>query len=145
MTTPTPTGSAPDQPSAQTGEGGGLIARLEAAGVGSRELDAAVWAAVNGYELFEHDGAGWRYRMHATDIMRHERTGYISPYTTSLDAALSLAERVGFGDCFDIQIRPGTARVQRFDGLMGVWRTTEDCATAPLALCAAILKATGDR
>lgn len=71
-----------------------LIERVEKAEAGSRELDAAVWAAANGYELFEHDGAGWRYRMSPDDIMRHERTGYISPYTTSLDAALALAERV---------------------------------------------------
>ena len=71
-----------------------LIAKLEGAEVGSRELDAHVWASVNGYELFEHDGAGWRYRMHPDDIMRHERTSYISPVTTSLDAALALAERV---------------------------------------------------
>lgn len=71
-----------------------LIERLEAAEAGSRELDAHVWAGVNGYELFEHDGAGWRYRMSSGDIMRHERTSYISPLTTSLDAALALAERV---------------------------------------------------
>lgn len=71
-----------------------LIEKLEGAEVGSRELDAHVWASVNGYELFEHDGAGWRYRMHPDDIMRHERTSYISPVTTSLDAALALAERV---------------------------------------------------
>lgn len=80
-----------------------LIARLEAAEAGSRELDAAVWAASNGYELFEHDGAGWRYRMKPDDIMRHERTGYISPYTTSLDAALALAERVLPGWAWNIE------------------------------------------
>lgn len=71
-----------------------LIARLEAAEVGSRELDAEIWAASVGYVLVSFDGAGWLYKMHPNDMQRHERTGYIPPYTTSLDAALVLAERV---------------------------------------------------
>ena len=116
-----------------------LIARLEAAEAGSRELDAAVWAASNGYELFEHDGAGWRYRMKPDDIMRHERTGYISSYTTSLDAALALAERV-VGDrewMVEVKDRP-LGRVHR--ACLGIVGPVY-ASTPALALCIAILKA----
>lgn len=112
----------------------GLLARLEAAESGGGELDCRIEKAVG--LAVALDGAG---RAVAGDGTRYR----VPAYTTSLDAALALAERLGFGDCFDIQMRPRTARVQRFDGAMDVWRTTEDCATAPLALCAALLRATG--
>ena len=118
-----------------------LLQSLPEAGEGSRDLDAKVWAAVNGYELFEHDGAGWRYRMHPADIMRHERTGYISPFTTSLDAALALAERVlpglgwgavqGSGEQAKANVMPADAD----HGFVGT------ANTVPLAICIAILKA----
>lgn len=126
-----------------------LIARLEAAEAGSRELDAAVWAASNGYELFEHDGAGWRYRMRPDDIMRHERTSYISPYTTSLDAALALAERVLPGGNWCVARDAGASETARFrawvqseeDRQANPLGLSSDAApTAPLALCISILR-----
>ena len=122
-----------------------LIQKLEGAEVGSRELDAHVWASVNGYELFEHDGAGWRYRMHPDDIMRHERTSYISPVTTSLDAALALAERlwphvmwrVGH-DPDDGSFKAQLVTAQKPGDPPAVHT---NAATPALTLCAAILRA----
>lgn len=121
-----------------------LIEKLEGAEVGSRELDAYVWASVNGYELFEHDGAGWRYRMRPDDIMRHERTSYISPVTTSLDAALALAERV-LDQRGPININiclAGSAQVVIDSvGPCGPVMAQVVARTPALALCAAILRA----
>lgn len=49
-----------------------LIEKLEGAEVGSRELDCAIWTATGGWDGVDHPPA----------------------FTTSLDAALALAERV---------------------------------------------------
>lgn len=119
-----------------------LIALLEAAEAGSRELDAAVWAASNGYELFEHDGAGWRYRMKPDDIMRHERTGYISPYTTSIDAALALAERVlpGWRKFVEV-VGDGRGSACVFLAHEAIDRPWFHAPTPALALCISILRA----
>lgn len=123
-----------------------LIARLEAAEVGSRELDAHVWAAANDYELLRFDGAGWLYKMHADDIQRHERTMYISSVTTSLDAALALAERVlpvfGWEIHYD-EVSGGIfAWVGERMAIYGLERGHRGYANTPaLALCIAILRA----
>ncbi|MBB4799710.1 hypothetical protein HNP32_003470 [Brevundimonas bullata] len=119
-----------------------LIARLEAAEVGSRELDAVVWAATNGYELVRFDGAGWLYKMHAEDIQRHERTGFIPGFSQSIDAALALADRIipgwwielrRYSDGWYVKVAPHSSK--EADALQGFQKP------AAIALCIAILKA----
>lgn len=85
-----------------------LISRLEAAEVGSDDLDCEMHDAATGEENFVHG---------------------IYSYTTSLDAALALAERV-------------------FGAEEAVWMLREvlvdfssDIKRLPVALCIAILKA----
>ncbi|WP_341020975.1 hypothetical protein [Brevundimonas diminuta] len=76
-----------------------LIARLEAAEVGSRELDAHVEVAARAFEAAktglsrEH----WAKWVVSRDFwVEDEHTAYQpTPVTTSLDAALALAERLG--------------------------------------------------
>lgn len=130
MTTPTPTGSAPDQTA--------LVERLEAAEVGSRELDAAVCMETTHPYGFDHD-----YEINAF------------PVTTSLDAALSLAERVlpGWwwtaGKCgltCHASVGPDRAFIaepdlSKYDA--GFHADIPNPSTPALALCAAILRATG--
>lgn len=122
-----------------------LPTRLEGAAAGSRELDAEVWACVTGYELFEHDGAGWRYRMKSDDIMRHRRTGHIEPVTTSIDAAVALAERVlgeaARWECGWNSFEKAWATAYSPTTFLGHSSRSQ---TPALALCAAILRAKGD-
>ena len=123
----------------------GLIERLEAGGEGSRELDAeiAVWSAYRGAvcivdareeSIFRHQ-PGWC--RDANDI------SILAPnYTTSLDAALALAERV----------LPDLTKINVWTYVRGKHHhceieTDEDefdalnASTPALALCIAILKA----
>ena len=116
-----------------------LIARLEAAEGADRALDREIGLRIDGwYETV--DSHGECLMVNGDRFPDHPGSEYPS-FTESLDAALALAERKGFGDCFDIQIRPGTARVSRFADGRAVWMVTPDCATPALALCIAILKA----
>lgn len=100
-----------------------LIARLEAAEAGSRELDWAVGAA-----LF----TGVR--------------GCAAPNaTTSLDAALALAERVlGRDQEYEITTLYNIARVtlnMNHDDVSGPFYGSNECCVVPLAICAATLRA----
>lgn len=106
--------------------GSELVVRVEGAEVGSRELDRAIWNALE----FNHSG----------------EPSHAPTYTTSLDAALALAERVlpGVRVVIDSACKetgkPAAGFVfgqdgERINGVMN------DGATLPLALCAAILKA----
>lgn len=118
-----------------------LIARLEAAEVGSRELDAVVYDQL--FPRLTRDGkavAGFpgRWPFHPGSAHDEEVT-YV---TTSLDAALSLAERVlpgwpCWGVATDIPGRIGAvlAKSNRDEGVTGYAPTP-----AP-ALCIAILRA----
>ena len=85
-----------------------LIARLESAGEGSRELDAALWLRLyrpeytGGVKALEmrgwYDGRG--HMILETDNGEEVADDLgIGSYTTSLDAALALADRLlpGFG------------------------------------------------
>jgi len=98
-----------------------LLARLEVAEAGSLELDVAIWDAMGGWSV-AHPPA----------------------VTTSLDAALALAERVLPG-CRCMVERDfdgnGWAMVQR-SGTFNAERVMTDGNTPALALCAAVLKAT---
>ncbi len=79
-----------------------LIARLEAAEAGSRELDAEIWLRFNrpeytgGVKALEmrgwHDGRG-HLILETDDGEEVADELYIGSATTSLDAALALAER----------------------------------------------------
>ncbi len=92
-----------------------LIARLEAAEAGSRELDDAVWFFSTGEKpCYPFEDETDPHVRHGTFEWVH-----LPRVTTNIDAALSLAERV-----------------------MGhrEWRL-EKAETYPLALCIAILKA----
>lgn len=103
-----------------------LIATLEKAGAGSRELDEKVAVATThpyGVDAIDWDG--------------------FPAYTTSLDAALALAERVHPGFHAALYTSDGGKSRQamitvpsRTDGPF-----TATAATIPLALCIAILKA----
>ena len=117
-----------------------LVARLEAASVGSRELDALIWPL--------HPGFKRQSGQHYTDeaLEREWRQIAAPDYTTSLDAALALAERVLPGvrvvtdsACKETG-RPAAGFVfsQQGEKINGVMN---DGATVALALCASILKA----
>lgn len=133
-----------------------LIARLEAAEVGSRELDALVWAIlrpekikVTGWNKPYSDESG---RTQVEFFLPPKRTRTVTgrlgfphaePVTTSMDAALALAERVriapytgpisltiaGSGQAYIDHIDPCGLGIQAFG------------KTPALALCIAILKA----
>lgn len=111
-----------------------LIERLEKAGEGSRELDVAVYAHVEGI----------------AETLAELRWQAFAPVTTSLDAALALAERTG--------LRPYMADAT----IKGRWRWTLEnpallgdleaepwtngvSATPALALCLAVLRATQEQ
>jgi len=102
-----------------------LIARLEAAEAGSHELDKAVAVAcgstINVWAEIAADGTF---------------LGSVRPVTTSLDAALALAERVlGNGPC--VLHRNGPTEW----GFTYVDDDTVYAATPALALCIATLRA----
>lgn len=126
-----------------------LIARLEDAETGSRELDALVDALLFGgrsSKTFTNKtpGGSLRRSYSAGTVFLNENpehnggnvcTGYhrkAPTYTTSLDAALALAERV----------LPGDGWKMLYAGLMN-WRahTPSGLQRLPLLVCAAILKA----
>lgn len=91
-----------------------LIARLEAAEVGSRELDLVVVRAIGE----DGDLLGW------------------PPYTTFLDAAFALAERVlGNGPCVLHRNGPNEW------GFTYVDDDTAYATTPALSVCAALLRA----
>lgn len=107
-----------------------LVKRLSAATVGSRELDAAV-AGIFVHDIESDDGDFWWGPF-------GQQAERIPDLTTSLDAALALAERVLPGPVNYIEIRPadGSSRVEiGWPAVSGV------AATPALALCMTILKA----
>lgn len=156
----------------QTGEGdlgalrpsdfvpGELVERLEVASVGSRELDCAIGLALDGFFIlpprYEGDAPRYAYRKDGTEVHPGQGgTMLVWPYTTSLDAALALAERVLPGwhvtvsnhYCFlNLSSLPSAVVSQRvdetnYDGTTAQWSRAQ---TMPLALCIAILKARSD-
>lgn len=105
-----------------------LIARLEAAEVGSHELDKAVAIA-----------CGSSIQVWAETASDGTFLGSVRAYTTSLDAALALAERVleGWQVGMWTTKQNAVGSVLRDDG--GAFDAT--AATPALALCIAILRA----
>ena len=124
-----------------------LITKLEEAGEGSRELDALVWLHFNrpeyqgGVKALEmrtwYDGRG--HLILETDAGEEVADDLsITGVTTSLDAALALAERVLPWACVGLaQLSPGNW--QAWIGGRPAFATAY--STAPLALCIAILRA----
>lgn len=127
-----------------------LIARLEAAEAGSRELDAEIWLRFNrpeytgGVKALEmrgwHDGRG-HLILETDDGEEVADELYIGSATTSLDAALALAERVypGFGwGCVQGSGERCAANVTPDGWASGV---SGIASTPALALCIATLRA----
>lgn len=116
-----------------------LIERLEAAEVGSRELDLRV------FEKFDLvDGERWSDADLEYALTDPDRTINPPRLTQSLDAALALAERVLPGQEYEITTVYNVARValnmnHGCDG--GPFYGSNDCCNVPLAICAAILRA----
>lgn len=111
-----------------------LIARLEAATEGSRELDADI-ALVNGWEKvdpFSEDVCGPPWRQIATGY----RTMSCPEFSTSLDAALTLVPEEEKGS-FTLHVFEGGESAQAHVGEF----EQGDAKTGPLALCIAALKA----
>jgi hypothetical protein len=110
-----------------------LITRLEEAAEGSRELDEAIYDALGATKvrsciagLSDDVGGMWMY-----EIPGHNPSTALH-VTTSLDAALALAERLD----------PGNGWERLYSGLMN-WRafTPAGLKRLPCLVCAAILKA----
>ena len=127
----------------------GLIERLEAAGEGSRELDAEI-ARLSGGQAIARFG-DWDCREDGTGIWRP-----LPRYSSSLDAALALAERVLPGDPDFEPTGPSVGwKINLYRGMvpapLGGWIASlrrhasdgvEGSSSSPaLALCIAILKA----
>lgn len=110
-----------------------LIARLEAAEVGCAEMGHDVWVMVTGESILSDDRpASERYPL----VRDGARDGScIPPVTTSLDAALALAERVMVGDKWEFGVTGYEVVTANLAGFIGVAKTPA------LALCIAILKA----
>lgn len=106
-----------------------LITRLEEAAEGSRELDVAIYAHIKGI---------------ADDIAERHWQAF-SPVTTSIDAALALAERVlPEMNCIGFDKTPSgvEAYVSRNNVDSKHWVVTGEHPSSPaLAICIAILKA----
>lgn len=143
-----------------------LIAKLESASEGSRELDALIWAnyqpekvKVTGWNEPYGDSSGRsqieftlppkRMRCVTSDSGQYP---HAEPVTTSIDAALALAERVFPGITFRIDL-DGVSRVWAFDketfwnihatinSRPKDWSAHAQAATPALAICAAITRA----
>lgn len=148
----------------------GLVQRLEAAEVGSRELDAQVWCIENGSTFKKmlpvpgFPGRHFSFRTSVGDIGFHGRDqAPVHHYTTSLDAALALAERVLPGMCVEnlgemrdsgrmtghwlCQLGPRGPRRRLTEITVEALRAVADAnplvsaPTPALALCIAILRA----
>ena len=121
-----------------------LIEKLEGAEVGSRELDVSLaWNSWVEPKLWASTTSK------GVTVWKVERQGKRVPlpnYTTSLDAALSLAERVLTMGAWDVGYtynsdRPHYARLVIVRDDEGQPEIYGRAATPALALCAAILRA----
>lgn len=121
-----------------------LIKPLEAAEVGSRELDGAVWYAIHEPDVDHGCLHVEQTEQGPVEVLTCELgskyADCVGNYTTSLDAALALAERVLPGWVYMLVndycgyfraelVRPESSAV------------TSVAGTMPLALCIAILRA----
>lgn len=117
---------------------GDLIERLEAATVGSRELDEAVTL------LAFPEMQDWPRGLDGDGGWTSPKDGrvYAPPYSRSLDSALALAERVLPGWCWLIERhKDGTGSVTLDEWSAYAEGSSVTGETPALALCCAILKA----
>jgi len=118
----------------------GLLSRVEAATGPDRELDRDLAVAIGGYERVEMHP----HFMRETTTNRVGWYGRMAPfYTSSIDAALALVERVLPGAQWEITNLYGAAKAElplnHGDGsVQGAWR--ED-GNVPLAILAATCRA----
>lgn len=109
-----------------------LIEKLEGAEVGSVELDALIYSHLN-CTLIPRRADYRPRRRWPNGSVTHQRK-----VTTSLDAALALAERVLPGEIWVCEFGPSSSHV----GLKNARFIIEESGNTPaLALCAAILRA----
>lgn len=112
----------------------GLIARLEAAQAGNRELDAEIAKAIG----LDVDEDGWVVTVSV--VQDFPAVTFVEPYTTSLDAAISLIPE----GCLWKVGHAGDRHPGIFEALI-MPRNGPDpharAATPALALCAAAMKA----
>lgn len=151
------TGSLPNasRPSIPTESVADLIAKLEAAEVGSTVLDCDIGILLGEWE----PPKGAVRDLDRPDVWRSNGIKYYQPHaevTTSLDAALALAERVLPGWSYGLNGEVGGGALATLEqpdvdlgggviaspGLCGLQEFDGEAATPPLALCIAILKAT---
>lgn len=136
----------------------GLVERLEAASEGSRELNGAIWRIFEPAEFADKCSfrgslyAGHRHSK-AEKRAHEDRMGaFLAPaYTTSLDAALALAERVLPEWAFEMTgyFGLGGARVETAPDRWAPYDNADaetggvvvNAKTPALALCIAILRA----
>lgn len=136
-----------------------LIARLEAAEVGSRELDAMIWCALRperikliGVSIPYRDTGGRTQVLFSlppkrAEIVTNDRTAYphADPVTTSLDAALAMAERALPGWEWLLRTDPVGWMANCWAGgtepNLGAPCFPSYALTPALALCIAILRA----
>ena len=133
-----------------------LIARLEAAEAGSRELDAEIWAALRS-EKIKITGIAQPYgdNSGATQVLftlppkrtesATQKRGdfqHAEPATTSIDAALALAERMlpGWRKFVEV-VGDGRGSACVFLAHEAIDRPWFHAPTPALALCIAILRA----
>ena len=129
-----------------------LIARLEAAKEGSRELDACVCEATLNVPMDGDSPCLWGPApgAFAGDVMEMEALGRVQPYTTSIDAALGLVPEGWAWQVGAPSRAPRATPVIRaavFSDRTGTGMVLpgEFCEakahTAPIALCIAALRA----
>lgn len=124
-----------------------LLARVEAATGGDRELDGEMWVTLMWtrentdpcfYELL--DEGRWREALHSVQPNWRERD-WVPRYTSSLDAALGLVERMLPGSYSGLQQNRGE-NVPAWSGYVDSGDEHEGWgASAALALLAAMLRA----
>lgn len=118
-----------------------LISRLEEATEGSRELDAEIGIAAGLAERRRHSFDGEEHIYELRDSGSTNEVYWPDAFTTSIDAAVALVERL-LGDEYWWIIERGRTRsatIGRWNP-SGEWYATR-CATPALALCLAALKA----
>lgn len=131
-----------------------LIARLEAAEVGSRELDAAIWGAlihpetkvISCHAAYAEDGTQVMFTLppKRKEIATQRGGTYLhaDAYTTSLDAALALAERVLPGWAWMVERHKDVTATAWIDEWNAYGEVRSYRGNTPaLAMCIAILKA----
>ena len=109
-----------------------LVERLESAAVGSRDLDLELWPLLTGDEVGRFGQYGPYY------VSPDNAYIYLPAVTTSIDAALLLAERALAGCEWEMIKLDSGCTVHLGDPNM-CW--DGEAATPALALCAAVLRA----